>query len=54
MEKNLAPPLAELMDPALRRQVAANVNEAILGVQGVPKEAKIRRLVRLSRAKNEE
>lgn len=44
---NLAPPLAELMDPALRRQVAARVNEAILDAQGVPKEAKIRRLVRL-------
>ncbi|CAZ83533.1 unnamed protein product [Tuber melanosporum] len=45
--ENLAPPLAELMDPALRRQVADKVNEAILEVQGVPKEAKIRRLVRL-------
>ncbi|KAG0642103.1 hypothetical protein HOY80DRAFT_952320 [Tuber brumale] len=45
--ENLAPPLAELMDPALRRQVAAKVNEAILEIQGVPKEAKIRRLVRL-------
>lgn len=44
---NLAPPLAELMDPALRRQVAAKVNEAILHAQGVEKEAKIRRLVRL-------
>jgi len=45
--ESLAPPLAELMDPALRREVAAKVNEAILEVQGVPKEAKIRRLVRL-------
>ncbi|KAG0637009.1 hypothetical protein HOY80DRAFT_924939 [Tuber brumale] len=45
--ENLAPPLVEMMDPALRRQVAAKVNEAILEVQGVPKEAKIRRLVRL-------
>jgi len=45
--ENLAPPLAELMDPVLRRQVAAKVNEAILEVQGVSKEAKIRRLVRL-------
>lgn len=45
--QNLAPPLAELMDPALRKQVATKVNEAILDAQGVPKEAKIRRLVRL-------
>jgi len=44
---NLAPPLAELMDPALRKRVATKVNEAILDAQGVPKEAKIRRLVRL-------
>lgn len=43
----LAPPLAELMDPALRRQVASKVNEAILEAQGVPKEAKIRRMIRL-------
>jgi len=35
--KNLAPHLAELMNPALRRQVAAKINEAILEVEGVPK-----------------
>jgi len=45
--ENLAPPLAELMDPVLRRQVVGKVNEAILELQGVSKEAKIRRLVRL-------
>ena len=45
--ENLAPPFAELIDPALRRQVPAKVNEATLKVQGVPKEAKVGRLVRL-------
>jgi len=45
--ENLAPPLAELMDPALQKQVTAKVNKAILEVQGIPKEAKIRHLVRL-------
>jgi hypothetical protein len=44
---NLAPPLAELMDPQLRRRVGGEVNEAIMVAQGVQKEAKIRGLVRL-------
>jgi hypothetical protein len=46
-QDNLAPQLAELMDPSLRRQVAARVNEAILEAQGVMREAKMRGLVRL-------
>ncbi|TGZ85448.1 hypothetical protein EX30DRAFT_314502 [Ascodesmis nigricans] len=50
---NLAAPLAELMDPALRRRIAARVNEAILEAQGMQKEPKIRSLVRL-RAWSEE
>lgn len=45
--ESLAPPLAELMDPALRRNVAAKVNEAILESAHWMKEAKIRGLVRL-------
>jgi len=45
--EGLAPPLAELMDPALRRSVAAKVNEAILESAHWMKEAKIRGLVRL-------
>ena len=44
---SLAPPLAELMDPALRKTVAAKVNEAILENESWMKEAKIRGLVRL-------
>lgn len=44
---NLAPPLAELMDPALRRRVAAQVNETIMEAQGLQKEPKIRSLVKL-------
>jgi hypothetical protein len=43
---NLAP-LAELMDPALRRRVAAQVNETIMEAQGLQKEPKIRSLVKL-------
>ncbi|KAK9481357.1 CTLH/CRA C-terminal to lish motif domain-containing protein [Lipomyces japonicus] len=39
--------LAELLDPALRRHVAAKVNESILEAQGVMQEAKLRGLVRL-------
>ena len=45
--ESLAPPLAELMDPALRRNVAAKVNEAILESAHWMKEAKIKGLVRL-------
>lgn len=44
---NLAPQLAELLDPALRKQVATMVNEAILHSQGARREAKIRGLVRM-------
>ena len=44
---NLAPPLAELMDPALRRSVASRVNETIMEAQGLQKEPKIRGLVKL-------
>ncbi|KAK9446602.1 CTLH/CRA C-terminal to lish motif domain-containing protein [Limtongia smithiae] len=43
----LVPQLAELLDPALHRRVAADVNEAILEAQGVMREAKLRGLVRL-------
>ena len=45
--ESLAPPLAELMDPALRRTVASKVNEAILESESWMKESKIRGLVRL-------
>lgn len=44
---NLAPPLAELLDPNLRKTVANRVNEAILSSQGARREARIRNLVRL-------
>ena len=44
---NLAPPLAELMDHALRRRVAAQVNETIMEAQGLQREPKIRSLVKL-------
>jgi len=43
----LASPLAELMDPQMRKQVASEVNEAILEAQGIMPEAKVRGLVRL-------
>jgi len=42
-----SPQLAELIDPALRKTVAARVNEAILASQGARREAQIRKLVRL-------
>ncbi|KAF2083830.1 hypothetical protein K490DRAFT_60156 [Saccharata proteae CBS 121410] len=45
--ENLAPPLAALLDPALRQTVATQVNEAILSSQGASREAKIKQLVRL-------
>lgn len=45
--ENLAPPLAALLDPSLRRSVANKVNEAILANQGARREARIRNLVRL-------
>lgn len=43
---NLAPPLAALLDPNLRRDVAKRVNEAILASQGETK-AKLSDLVKL-------
>ena len=45
--ENLAPPLAALLDPALRKTVADKVNEAILINQGARREAKIMNVVRL-------
>jgi len=45
--ENLAPPLAVLIDPALRRQVPAKVNDVTLEVQGVPKEPTVGPLVSL-------
>lgn len=45
---NLAPHLAELLQPSLRREVASRVNEAILTVAvGGRGEARLRSLVRL-------
>jgi hypothetical protein len=45
--ENLAPPLAVLIDPQLRMDVAQSVNQAILQAQGFRREARIRNLVRL-------
>ncbi|KAL9618611.1 MAG: hypothetical protein Q9160_006722 [Pyrenula sp. 1 TL-2023] len=45
--EQLAPELAPLLHPSLRREVANRVNEAILHSQGARREAKIRNLVRL-------
>jgi len=45
--ENLAPPLAVLIGPALRRQVPAKVNDVTLEVQGVPKEPTVGPLVSL-------
>ncbi|KAF1816812.1 hypothetical protein P152DRAFT_453434 [Eremomyces bilateralis CBS 781.70] len=44
---NLPAQLSELLDPALKKKVAIEVNEAILSSQGLPKEARIRGLVKL-------
>lgn len=44
---DLAPPLAALLDPELRKSVANRVNEAILINQGSRREARIRKLIRL-------
>ncbi|CAI7650115.1 unnamed protein product [Penicillium pancosmium] len=44
---NLAPGLASLLDPALRKDIATRVNEAILENQGARKEARLRGLVKL-------
>ncbi|KAF3904191.1 hypothetical protein AA313_de0210027 [Arthrobotrys entomopaga] len=43
----LSPPLAKLMDPDMRKQVAAMVNETILQHQMILPEPKVRSLVRL-------
>jgi glucose-induced degradation protein 8 len=45
--ENLAPPLAALLHPDLRKEIATNVNEAILQSQGDRKEACLRNLVKL-------
>ncbi|KAJ5762156.1 uncharacterized protein N7511_005538 [Penicillium nucicola] len=44
---NLDPSLACLLDPALRKDIATQVNEAILQSQGARKEARLRNLVKL-------
>jgi glucose-induced degradation protein 8 len=44
---DLAPPLAALLDPSLRKDVAKKVNEALLQSQGESTKAKIYDLVRL-------
>ena len=43
---NLAPPLAALLDPKLRKDVAKRVNEAILSSQGERTKSKLLELVR--------
>jgi hypothetical protein len=43
---NLAPPLAALLDPSLRKDVAQRVNEAILLSQGERIRSKLLELVR--------
>lgn len=43
---NLAPPLAALLDPSLRKDVATRVNEALLQSQGDRTRAKLYDLVR--------
>ncbi|OJJ47971.1 hypothetical protein ASPZODRAFT_15417 [Penicilliopsis zonata CBS 506.65] len=45
--ENLAPSLAPLLHPDLRKEIATNVNEAILQSQGARKEARLRNLVKL-------
>ncbi|KAI1937070.1 hypothetical protein LOZ57_006644 [Ophidiomyces ophidiicola] len=47
--ENLSPALAPLLDPALRKSVAARVNEAILQNQGANHQARLRNLVKLRR-----
>ncbi|EEQ83248.1 CTLH domain-containing protein [Blastomyces dermatitidis ER-3] len=44
---NLAPSLAALLDPELRKNIANHVNEAILHSQGARREARLRNLVKL-------
>jgi len=45
--ETLEPPLAALLQPTLRRQVADRVNKAILSLQNIRRDAAIRGLVRL-------
>ena len=45
--ENLSPPLAALLDPQLRQEVANKVNEAILKSQGARREAQIKGLIKL-------
>jgi len=45
--ENLAPSLASLLNPGLRKDIATRVNEAILQSQGARKEARLRNLVKL-------
>jgi len=45
--ETLQPQLAELLKPSLRRDIASQVNEAILNSMGARGEARIRSLVRL-------
>lgn len=45
--ESLAPQLAELMDPALRRRVATQVNKTIMAAQGLDEEPKIRSIVKV-------
>jgi len=45
--ENLTPPLAKLLEPTLRQEVANDVNEAILASMGAEREARLRNLVRL-------
>ncbi|KAL1986342.1 hypothetical protein VTN96DRAFT_6574 [Rasamsonia emersonii] len=45
--ENLAPSLASLLHPDLRKEIATKVNEAILQSQGARKEARLRNLVKL-------
>ena len=44
---NLAPSLAALLDPSLRKDVAKRVNEALLASQGERTKAKLQDIVRL-------
>lgn len=44
---SLSPPLAPLLHPDLRKDIANRVNEAILLNQGARKEARLRNLVKL-------
>jgi glucose-induced degradation protein 8 len=44
---NLAPQLADLIDPQLRKSVAKRVNEAILSSQGARREAQIMKLMHM-------